>query len=91
MGGNYSRAETIRGNTVDTLASKISFISNLKRPACASKRDVLELSTLRYVKQFKVIDTNFIKLLLKWLDIFWTISHQNGHLEPALAQKSSRV
>jgi hypothetical protein len=28
------------------LGSKIHFISNLKKPACASKRDVLELATL---------------------------------------------
>ena len=32
-----------------TEGSKIPFISNLKKPACASKRDVLELATLRYV------------------------------------------
>ena len=29
-------------------ASKIPVISNLKNPACASKRDVLELATLWY-------------------------------------------
>ena len=29
-----------------TYASKIPFIDNLKRPACASKQDVLELATL---------------------------------------------
>ena len=28
---------------------KIPFISNLKKPACASKQDVLELATLRYL------------------------------------------
>ena len=28
---------------------KIPFISNLKKPACASKQDVLELATLGYV------------------------------------------
>ena len=31
----------------------MSFISNLKKLACASKKDVLELETLRYV------DTDF--------------------------------
>ena len=36
-------------------ASKIPFISNLKKPACASKRDVLELATLRYSPFFKHI------------------------------------
>ena len=30
-----------------TQGLKIPFISNLKKPACASKRDVLELATLR--------------------------------------------
>ena len=29
--------------------SKIPFISNLKKPACASKWDMLELATLRYM------------------------------------------
>ena len=29
---------------------KIPFISNLKKPACASKQGVLELATLRYIK-----------------------------------------
>lgn len=29
---------------------KIHFISNLKKPACASKQDVLELSTLKLVR-----------------------------------------
>ena len=28
---------------------KIPFMSNLKKPACASKRDVLELATLQYM------------------------------------------
>ena len=32
-----------------TQGSKIPFISNLKKPACASKQDVLELATLRYI------------------------------------------
>ena len=31
--------------------SKIPFISNLKKPACASKQDVLELATLRYISK----------------------------------------
>ena len=31
---------------------KNPFISNLKKPACASKQDVLELATLRYLFQF---------------------------------------
>ena len=31
-----------------TQGSKIPFISNLKKPACASKPDILELTTLRY-------------------------------------------
>ena len=30
-----------------TKGSKILFISNLEKPACASKQDVLELATLR--------------------------------------------
>ena len=29
---------------------KIPFISNLKKHACASKREVLELKTLQYIK-----------------------------------------
>ena len=29
---------------------KIPFISNLEKPACASKRDMLELATLWYKK-----------------------------------------
>ena len=33
-----------------TLGLKIPFISNLKKPACGSKRDVLEIATLRYAK-----------------------------------------
>ena len=32
--------------------SKIPFIENLKRPACASKREVLEFVTLRYLEAF---------------------------------------
>ena len=32
--------------------SRIPFISNLKTPACVSKRDVLELTTVRYVHFF---------------------------------------
>ena len=28
---------------------KIPYLSNLKKPACASKRDMLELATLRYI------------------------------------------
>ena len=31
-----------------TYGSKIPFISNLKKPACATKQDVLELATLWY-------------------------------------------
>ena len=31
---------------------KIPFISNLKKPACASKRDMLELATLRYIEVY---------------------------------------
>ena len=30
-------------------SSRILFISNLKKPACASKQNVLELATLRYL------------------------------------------
>ena len=33
-----------------TQGSKIPFISNLKKPACASKQDMLELATLWLVK-----------------------------------------
>ena len=32
----------------NTKVSKIPFISNLKKTACASKQDALELATLRY-------------------------------------------
>ena len=32
-----------------TYGSKIPFISNLKKPACASKQDVLEHATLGYL------------------------------------------
>ena len=32
---------------------KIPFISNLKKPGCGSKRDVLELATIRYPNQVK--------------------------------------
>ena len=35
-------------------------ISNLKKPACASKRDVLELVTLQYVLQFFSLISNGI-------------------------------
>ena len=38
-----------------TSGSKISFISNLKKPVCASKRDVLELATLRYVMKSEIV------------------------------------
>ena len=31
-----------------TLGPKIPFISNLKKPTCASKRNVLEVAILRY-------------------------------------------
>ena len=41
---------------------KIPFISNLKKPACASKQDVLELMTLRYIIQL-------LQKLKKILDI----------------------
>ena len=30
---------------------KIPFIRNVKKPACASKQDVLELATLQYIKR----------------------------------------
>ena len=33
---------------------KIPFISNLKKPTCASKRNMLELAILRYV--IKLVD-----------------------------------
>ena len=36
-----------KGHSTNT--SKIAFIDNLKRPACASKRNVLELVTLQYL------------------------------------------
>ena len=38
-------------------------MSNLKKPACASKRDVLELATLRYVFVCKtnVVEAHFGK------------------------------
>ena len=32
-----------------TQGSDIPFMSNLKKPACASKRDLKELATLRYI------------------------------------------
>ena len=39
----YIRTSTYNRNL------RVSFTSNLKKPACASKRDVLELVTLRYM------------------------------------------
>ena len=44
-----------------TQGSKIPFISNLKKLACASKRDVLELATLRYME--KNVFEDFIHIL----------------------------
>ena len=46
------RVTTIRKSTFlskghSTQGLKTPFISNLKKPACASKQDVLELATLR--------------------------------------------
>ena len=42
-----------------TKGPKISFISNLKKPTCAFKQDVLELATLRYVNHYcKVASSN---------------------------------
>ena len=35
-------------------------MSNLKKPACASKQDVLELTTLQYVLTLFVISKHFI-------------------------------
>ena len=40
-----------------TLGPKIPFISNLKKPTCASKRDVLELAILRYERHFFFMST----------------------------------
>ena len=36
-----------KGPGHSTQGSKIPFISNMKKPACASKQDVLELATLQ--------------------------------------------
>ena len=52
---------------------KIPFISNLKKPACASKWDVLELATLRYLteKQLKRI-SNLSSKRLKGCPSKWS-------------------
>ena len=60
-GGNYSRVEIIRGNTVNIenpYFEEVHFIENLKRPACASKRDGLVLGTIRYLEFDPTQDTN---------------------------------
>ena len=47
-----------------TLGPKISFISNLKKPTCASKRDVLYLAILRYVDLWSKIYLIFYLLTI---------------------------
>ena len=47
---NYEINFLSKGHSTE--GSKIPFISNLKKLACASKRDVLELATLRYSIKF---------------------------------------
>ena len=42
-----------------TYGPKITSIRNLKKPTCASKRDVLELAILQYVLRKDVWDAGF--------------------------------
>ena len=49
-------------------ASKIPFINNLKKPACAVKQEVLELATLRYLNmklKLKLRSMNLDKIVQK--------------------------
>ena len=51
-----------------TYGSKISFINNLKKPACAVKQEVLELATLRYLNmkfKLKLRSMNLDKIVRK--------------------------
>ena len=52
---------------------KIPFISNLKKPACASKQDVLELATLQYVPIYFFI---FYRFYFRW--ILWSLLTSNN-------------
>ena len=56
-GGNYSRAEIIQGNMVN-IKNPYFEEENLKRPACASKRDGLVLATIQYLEFHPTQDTN---------------------------------
>ena len=52
-----------KGHTVHKdQKSPPALISNLKKPACASKQDVLELATLRYLK-YRLHGVDFTKVL----------------------------
>ena len=53
-----------------TWGSKIPYLSNLKKPVCASKRDVLELTTLRYLNVDAPNSMHYGKLILDQDDLF---------------------
>ena len=60
------RKSTFCQKVTSTLASKILFISSLKKPGCDSKQDLLELTTLRCDEPYNTSQVNLVPNQNHW-------------------------